>query len=124
MFTGFFWWLLMNGPRFATDIMTSLRILGGAGVRATEHAGALRDCRYWLRYLQQGCGSIDGLEAMDSLFGLLLSMAILIVFALIGVNMLLLLISGWIFAYAGVFILGFGVRGGPRTWLSAISNPF
>jgi type IV secretion system protein TrbL len=29
IFTGFFWWLLTNGPTFATDIMDSLRTIGG-----------------------------------------------------------------------------------------------
>src|SRR5206468_961046 len=47
-------------------------------------------------------------KPMDSLFGMLLAAVILIVFALVGTNMLLLLISGYFFAYAGVFILGFG----------------
>jgi type IV secretion system protein TrbL len=35
-------------------------------------------------------------------------MIILVVLTLVGVNMLLLLISGWILAYAGSFFLGFG----------------
>ena len=44
-------------------------------------------------------------------------MIILIVLALISVNMVLLLISGWILAYAGIFFLGFG---GSR-WTSDIA---
>ncbi|HDT6079778.1 TPA: type IV secretion system protein, partial [Aeromonas veronii bv. veronii] len=28
IFTGFFWWLLTNGPRFAMSIIDSLRIIG------------------------------------------------------------------------------------------------
>ena len=42
---------------------------------------------------------------------------ILIILALISVNMVLLLISGWILAYAGIFFLGFG---GSR-WTSEIA---
>ena len=30
IFTGFFWWLLTNGPRFAVDIMDGLRSVAGA----------------------------------------------------------------------------------------------
>lgn len=30
IFTGFFWWLLTNGPNFATDIMSSLRTIAGS----------------------------------------------------------------------------------------------
>ena len=40
--------------------------------------------------------------------GIIISTAVLVILALIGVNMLLLLVSGWILAYAGVFFLGFG----------------
>jgi len=29
VFTGFFWWLLTNGPKFAIDIQDSLRKIGG-----------------------------------------------------------------------------------------------
>ncbi|WP_300341734.1 P-type conjugative transfer protein TrbL, partial [Accumulibacter sp.] len=45
---------------------------------------------------------------VDSAAGILISAAILIILALIGVNMLVLLVSGWILSYAGVFFLGFG----------------
>ena len=49
--------------------------------------------------------------------GLLISAVILVIMALIGVNMLLLLIGAWILAYAGIFFLGFG---GSR-WTSDIA---
>ena len=45
---------------------------------------------------------------VDSACGILMALAILVILALIGVNMLLLLASGWVLAYAGVFFLGFG----------------
>ena len=108
MFTGFFWWLLMNGPRFATDIMTSLRMIGAqaSGLPNTLAPSGIVDIGFDI--FNKVVDQSTVWKPMDSLFGLLLSMAILLVFALIGVNMLLLLISGWIFAYAGVFILGFG----------------
>ena len=117
MFTGFFWWLLMNGPRFATDIMTSLRMIGAqaSGLPNTLAPSGIVDIGFDI--FNKVVDQSTVWKPMDSLFGLLLSMAILIVFALIGVNMLLLLISGWIFAYAGVFILGFG---GSR-WTSDMS---
>ena len=40
--------------------------------------------------------------------GILMAVAILVILALVGVNMLLLLASGWVLAYGGVFFLGFG----------------
>ncbi len=45
---------------------------------------------------------------VDSATGITLSAVILVILALTGVNMLLLLVSGWILTYAGVFFLGFG----------------
>ena len=52
--------------------------------------------------------SSSGWTPVDSTAGIIISLIILIVLALVAVNMLLLLISGWILAYAGVFFLGFG----------------
>ena len=54
---------------------------------------------------------------LASAVGLVLSGLIMIVFALVGANMLLLLCSAWLLAYAGVFFLGFG---GSR-WTSDIA---
>ena len=47
-------------------------------------------------------------QPVDSAIGIVIGAVILVIMALIGVNMLLLLISGWILAYAGIFFLGFG----------------
>ena len=52
-----------------------------------------------------------------SVAGLILSALIMIVVALIGANMLLMLCSAYLLAYAGVFFLGFG---GSR-WTSDIA---
>ncbi|PWF55372.1 P-type conjugative transfer protein TrbL [Massilia glaciei] len=108
IFTGFFWWLLLNGPRFATDIMMSLRMIAAqaSGLPSVLAPSGIVDIGFDIFYKVVDISTVW--QPMESLFGMLLSMAILIVFALIGVNMLLLLVSGWIFAYAGVFILGFG----------------
>ena len=45
---------------------------------------------------------------MDSFIGVALSVGILILLAVVAVNMLLLLVSGWLLMYAGIFFLGFG----------------
>jgi type IV secretion system protein TrbL len=108
IFTGFFFWLLVHGPRFATDIMMSLRMVAA---QASGQPGALAPSGIvdiGFDIFNKVVDQSTLWKPMDSLFGLLLSMAILVVFALVGVNMLLLLVSGWIFAYAGIFILGFG----------------
>ena len=48
---------------------------------------------------------------------IVMAAVILIILTLISVNMVLLLVSGWILAYAGIFFLGFG---GSR-WTSDIA---
>ena len=108
VFTGFFWWLLTNGPRFATDIMDSLRTLGGmaTGTGATLTPSGIVDIGFDIFFKVLDQSSLW--SPVDSAAGILISTAILIILALIGVNMLVLLVSGWILSYAGVFFLGFG----------------
>ena len=108
IFTGFFWWLLTNGPNFATDIMSSLRTIAGSasGTGSTLTPSGIVDIGFDIFFKVLDQSSVW--SPVDSAAGILISAAILIILALIGVNMLLLLVSGWILAYAGVFFLGFG----------------
>ncbi|SEQ93395.1 type IV secretion system protein TrbL [Azotobacter beijerinckii] len=108
IFTGFFWWLLTNGPAFADAIMRSLRQLAGeaTGLGGTLSPSGIVDIGFEIfgKVLDQS----SVWAPVDSACGIILAGIILVILALIGVNMLLLLISGWILAYAGVFFLGFG----------------
>jgi len=108
VFTGFFNWLLINGPQFATDIINSMKVIGA---NASGNANALTPStvadigfNIFFRVLDQS----TVWQPVDSAAGIIISLIILICMGLIGVNMLILLISGWILAYAGVFFLGFG----------------
>ena len=65
----------------------------------------------------QATNSLTFMQPMDSLMGFVISLIILIILTVIAVNMLLLLISGWVLMYAGIFFLGFG---GAR-WTSDIA---
>ncbi len=106
--TGFFWWLLTNGPAFAVQIMNSMRQLAGSasGLGPNVYPSTMMDIGFQL--LDRVVTQSSIMKPIDSAFGLLVTTIILIVVALIGVNMLVLLISGWILAYAGIFFLGFG----------------
>jgi type IV secretion system protein TrbL len=108
MFTGFFWWLLFNGPKFAISIMDSLRQIGAqaTGLGNTLAPSGIVDIGFDIFFRVIDKSSVW--SPIDAACGILISVAILIVFALVGVNMLLLLISSWVLAYAGVFFLGFG----------------
>ena len=108
LMTGFFWWLLTNGPTFALQIMNSMRQLAGSasGLGPSVYPSTLADIGFQL--LDRVVTQSSVWSPVVSAFNLVLCIIILIVVALIAINMLVLLVSGWILAYAGIFFLGFG----------------
>lgn len=102
VFTGFYYWLLVNGPAFAQAIFDTMRQIGAAasGSPAAMNPAGILD----LGFLVFGKSLTVSLNPLLNLAGLLF----LIITALIAVNMLLLLCTSWILAYAGIFYLGFG----------------
>lgn len=106
--TGFFWWLLSNGPVMATGIMDSLRTIAGnaTGTGSSLTPSGIVDIGFDIFFKVLDQSSVW--SPVDSACGIIIAGIILVVLALIGVNMLILLVSGWILAYAGIFILGFG----------------
>lgn len=107
LFFGFFYWLLQNGPYFAETIINSLRQIGdnAAGTAGLSPSGVV-DIGFMI--WKQAISNLSGWSPVDSLVGLVLSAGIMLALATIAVNMLLLLISGWILMYSGIFFLGFG----------------
>lgn len=107
LFFGFFYWLLQNGPYFAETIINSLRQIGdnAAGTAGLSPSGIV-DIGFMI--WKQAISNLSSWSPVDSLVGLVLSAGIMLALATIAVNMLLLLISGWILMYAGIFFLGFG----------------
>lgn len=107
-FTGFFWWLLINGPAFASSIYDSLRQIAGeaTGLGSNLSPSGIVDVGFEIfnRVLDQS----SFWSPADSFAGIIIGLMILIILALIGVNMLLLLAASWVLAYGGVFFLGFG----------------
>ena len=106
--TGFFWWLLSNGPVMATGIMDSLRTIASnaSGNPTTLTPSGIVDIGFDIFFKVLDQSSVW--SPVDSACGILISAVVLVVLALVAVNMLILLVSGWILAYAGIFILGFG----------------
>ncbi|MEP6607017.1 MAG: P-type conjugative transfer protein TrbL [Nitrosospira sp.] len=117
MFTGFFWWLLINGPNFATSIFASLKQIASeaSGLNGMGSPSHIIDIGFEIFYRTLDQTRLSA--AMDSAVCIIVALVILVILALISVNMILLLISGWILAYAGIFFLGFG---GSR-WTSDIA---
>lgn len=106
--TGFFFWLLTNGPAYAMAIMNSMRQIAGtaSGLGPNIYPSGIVDIGFFI--FQKVLTQSSIWSPVDSMVGFVMSLIILIVLALIGVNMLVLLVSGWILAYAGIFFLGFG----------------
>lgn len=111
IFTGFFWWVLDNGPAFAVSIIDSLKTLGGdasalGGFAENFSPSSIVDVGFIC--LGKAFAAVSGWSPIDSFIGVALALGVLILMTLIAVNMLLLLVSAWILAYAGIFFLGFG----------------
>ena len=96
LMTGFFWWLLTNGPTFAMQIINSMRQLAGSasGLGPSVYPSTLMDIGFQL--LDRVVTQSSVWSPVVSAFNLLLCVIILIVVALIAINMLVLLVSGWI----------------------------
>ena len=106
LFFGFFLWLLRNGPAFANSIIQSLARIGeqASGVASVTPSGIV-DIGFMI--LKQAFRNSSIWSPVDSFIGVALSVGILILLAVVAVNMLLL-VSGWLLMYAGIFFLGFG----------------
>jgi len=120
IFVGFFWWLLDNGPTFAKAIIDSLMKIGSQVNQTSGFDGDFTPSTIvgiGFVALGRSIDNFSGWSIVDGIAGFFLSLGILIIMTLIAVNMLLLLVSAWILAYAGVFLLGFG---GSR-WTSEIA---
>lgn len=107
LFFGFFLWLLRNGPAFANSIIQSLARIGeqASGVASVTPSGIV-DIGFMI--LKQAFINSSIWSPVDSFIGVALSLGILILLAVVAINMLLLLVSGWLLMYAGIFFLGFG----------------
>jgi type IV secretion system protein VirB6/type IV secretion system protein TrbL len=108
VFTGFFWWLLINSETIGATILESLQRLGGlaGGTGAGVTPSSIMDLGFTL--FKKTCENTSGWSPIDSAVSVILSLICLLIITLIAFNMLELMISAWFMAYAGVFFLGFG----------------
>lgn len=108
MFTGFFFWLLQNGPKFAQNIIDSFRTLGGqaAGGGQELYPGDL--ISIGIQVVNNAMTHLNFLEPAASGIPVLFAVVILAVCCLITANLILLLVAAWVVLYAGLVFLGFG----------------
>lgn len=117
IFTGFFWWLLMNGPYFAMSIIDSLRTIGATAGGLDRELTPSEPISIAFDIIVKSAKSYSFTSPIDNLSIFLITLAILACMAVVSANVLLALVNAWILAYAGVFVLGFG---GSR-WTSDIA---
>ncbi|MEO6679488.1 MAG: P-type conjugative transfer protein TrbL [Pseudomonas sp.] len=105
---GFFWWLLTNGPAISMAIIDTMRAISASasGLGSGLSPSSIVDIGF--NILTKVSKSISVLSPVVSALMLTTAIGVLVILALIAVNMLLLLVSAWLLAYAGIFLLGFG----------------
>lgn len=120
MFTGFFWWLLVSAPTFVPGIYSSMATIGStaSGLGSDLRPSGIVDIGFMV--LNSVLDNSSLWEPIDSLFGFIMAIVILLVLSLTAVNMVVLLVSGWVVGYAGIIYLGFG---GSR-WTSEMAISF
>ena len=108
IFTGLFWWFLLNAPRFGETIIVSLRQIGGEATRLGPNLtpSSVVDIGFDVFFTTLDIFNVRS-PVMSSV-GILLGFGVLALLSLVAVNMLILLVSGWVLLYGGVFFLGFG----------------
>ncbi|MFT4059275.1 MAG: P-type conjugative transfer protein TrbL [Legionella sp.] len=106
--TGFFCWILENGPELTKAIIDSLRQIASkaSGLSNTISPSGVVDVGFDI--VSKTIDNSSIWSPANTTVGLLVAGIILLVLALVGVNMLIVLISGWFICYGGIFLLGFG----------------
>lgn len=106
--TGFFLYLLKNGPAISIAIQDSLRQLAANASGMSDSFSPSDIVNIGFEIVSRVVDQSSIWSPADTIVGMLLAAVILCILALIAVNMLILLITGWILSYAGIFLLGFG----------------
>lgn len=105
---GFFYWILDNGPAIAKAIMDSMRQLAAKASGITDHISPSDIVDVGFDIVSKAIDSSSIWSPSATTVGLLVAGVILIVLALVSINMLIILITGWILTYGGIVLLGFG----------------
>lgn len=105
---GFFLWCLEQGPRFAIALFKSLAMMASdaSGMPETISPSGVVDIGFSV--VQKAIEQSSTWSPIMSALAILIAIATLMILAMVAVNLLIMMINGWILAYAGIFILGFG----------------
>ena len=106
--TGFFWWLLSNGPTMAMAIINSLRQIGATAGGLPNALTPSTPISIGFDIVKKAFVGLSWVHPIDNLAIELISIAVVISMAVVAANVLITLVTAWTMAYAGTFILGFG----------------
>ena len=108
LFTGFFWWILISAPAISRTIIMSFRQLGGETTGLGDELKPAVFSNVGFQVLESVVSNFSSWDLSLSFAGIIFAVGVLVCSALIGVHIVILVCSGWILAYAGIFFLGFG----------------
>lgn len=106
--TGFFWWLLSNGPQMAIAIVDSLRQIGATAGGLPNTITPSSPISIGFDIVKKAFAGLSWVHPIDNLAIILISLAVVLCMAIVAANLLIALVTAWVMVYAGVFILGFG----------------
>lgn len=106
--TGFFWWLLSNGPAMAMAVINSLRKIGAEAGGLPNTLSPSTPISIGFDIVKKAFTGLSWVHPIDNLGIVLVSAAVVVAMAVVAANILIALVTAWVMAYAGVFILGFG----------------
>lgn len=120
IFCGFYLWLLKNGPTFANAIIDSMIKIGTmASNQPTTSPSSLVDIGFKIYDAAQE--NLD-IWSATSIAAYIISLIILVIFALIGINMLLQLCSAWVLPMRASSFWALEAASGRATWPSTTSK--
>jgi len=106
--TGFFFWLLRNGPDISMAIINSLRQMASKASGLSNSVSPSGVIGIGFDIVGKVIDNSSMWSPARSTVGLIVAGIILVCLTLVAVNMLLILIYAWVLSYGGVFLLGFG----------------
>lgn len=108
MTLGIFFWFLQNGSALTMAIINSLRQAAATASGLTKELSPSSIIDIGFDIVSKVVDNSSIWSPSLSTVGLLMALVILVVLAFVAIQLLLLLISSWLLAYAGIFVLGFG----------------
>ncbi|EEW0654345.1 P-type conjugative transfer protein TrbL [Escherichia coli] len=109
IFTGFFWWLLTNavtGMNIAGTIIESMRDMAAQATGLGRELSPSGIVDVGFDVLKKVMKADMGLA--ETIVAFAVAIVILLIFAAVGVNMVMALAESWFLLYGGLFVLGFG----------------